>query len=375
MNDVVHIVCLDAPSPPDYGGVFDLYYKVPSLAGMGTKIILHYFNYKGYRNAAGLEKYCFKRYSYKRSGFLRSIISGLPYIVSSRINSQLIERINSDDYPVLLEGIHCTGIIPYLKKGKRIVVRIHNDEAVYYDNLRRSEKNWVRKLYFIWEVILLKKYQASLNSVFAYFFVSTADLERFKKYRKDNLKFLPCFLPWQTISAVEGRGGYCLYHGNLSVSENEFAARWLIQNVFSKLNYKLIIAGKNACNKLGKIVQEYSNIEIIESPTDAKLHELIQNAHINVLPSMNRTGVKLKLLHALFVGRFCITNNDGIEGSGIKRNVYIANSADSYIWLIKDLMNKPFTQKEVEARKTLLEIYNNGKNAEKLKTLLSTHYQ
>jgi hypothetical protein len=39
----LHIVCHDVPYPPDYGGVFDLYYKIRTLHEQGIQILLHCF--------------------------------------------------------------------------------------------------------------------------------------------------------------------------------------------------------------------------------------------------------------------------------------------------------------------------------------------
>jgi hypothetical protein len=39
----LHIVCHDVPYPPDYGGVFDLYYTIRNLHEQGIKIHLHCF--------------------------------------------------------------------------------------------------------------------------------------------------------------------------------------------------------------------------------------------------------------------------------------------------------------------------------------------
>src|SRR5436190_824100 len=101
-----------------------MYYKIAAMASTGRRIILHYFQYKDNRNVQGLEKYCSEINAYERKPFLKSP-STLPYIVRSRINKELIARLNKDDHPVIVEGIHCSGIIPYLDKTKRVVIRMH----------------------------------------------------------------------------------------------------------------------------------------------------------------------------------------------------------------------------------------------------------
>jgi len=369
LSEYLHIVSLLAPSPPDFGGAFDLFYKIPALAKAGKKIILHYFDYKEGRTIEGLEQYCVEINKYNRTVFLKSLLTLKPYIVSSRIEAELIHRLNRDDYPVLLEGIHCTGIIPSLAKRK-ILVRVHNDEAEYYHQLYQNESNVLKSFYYLYEAILLKFYQKKLSTKPSFVFVSKEDKEKFKtKYHQPNQIFLPCFVPWQTINSLTEKGNYCLYHGNLSISENIHAALWLASSIFSQIDFPLIITGKNA-NDLKDKLPEDSNIELIENPSDEELTSLIQNAHINVLPSFNNTGVKLKFIHALFEGRFCVTNEAGAKGSGLYSGFHVANDNESMIQLIKDLLSKEFTQENIVERNELVQLYNNALNAERLIELL-----
>lgn len=370
MNEYLHIVSLIAPSPPDFGGVFDLYYKIPALAGTGKKIILHYFDYKKGRDVKDLEAYCEEINAYERGAFIKSLLTLKPYIVASRIEPELIHRLNRDDYPVLLEGIHCTGIIPHLNPNKKVMIRVHNNEAEYYQGLYDTESNFLKKLYFLYESTLLTKYQKQLPSSSIYAFVSTADQEVFKNlYKHPHQVFIPCFLPWQTVQSKTGMGSYCLYHANLSVPENYEAALWLTEQIFSKIDLPLIIAGRNA-DHLRELLQERKNIQLISDPSDEELRQLIQDAHVNVLPSLNATGVKLKLLHSLFEGRFCISNYNGVNGSGVEQYVTQADSVEDWVNTIQQKMSTVFTVELIEERNKICSIYNNTASAQKLSELL-----
>jgi hypothetical protein len=365
MNDPIHIVCLDAPSPPDYGGAIDMFYKIRALHSIGKKIILHYFNYKGKRNTIGLEDCCDEIHAYERSSFLSSLLTQKPYIISSRTSAQLIHRLNADNYPVLLEGLHCSGVIPHLAERK-VMIRMHNDEAVYYDILSKTEASFLKRLYYRYESSLLSRYQKKLLGNISLTFLSEADEKLFKeKYHYRRTFFVPLFIPWQRVESKPGKGEYCLYHGNLTVSENVKAAEWLIEKVFSKADMPLIIAGKNA-KALQGICSNYGKIKLVTNPSDAELTELIQNAHINVLPSMNATGVKLKLIHALLKGRFCITNYSGVAGSQLENHVALAETVEDWIRMIQSKQASMFSNDMIEARKAILSIYNNKLNAEKL---------
>jgi hypothetical protein len=371
VTNTIHIVCLDAPSPPDYGGAIDMHYKIKALHSIGKNIVLHYFDYKTNRNVQGLEACCSETNAYKRKNFFVSPSLSRPFIVQSRINDRLIQRLNEDSHPVLLEGLHCTGIIPFLKQKGRVLVRMHNDEASYYSQLSNTERSFAKKNFFRWESHLLHRYQNRLNRETSLVCLSGADkhlLER--KYGFRAVHFIPCFLPWQEANCQEGKGDYCLYHGNLSVAENEKAVFWLMENVFSKLTIPFVVAGKGASRRLFQMAGRNKQMRLISNPPADEMDALVRDAHIHVLPAMNNAGVKLKILNALLNGRHCITNENGIHGAGIADGVVVQNDAAAWLASIQELWAKEFTAVEREERKKLLSLYDNQANAQKLNALL-----
>jgi hypothetical protein len=272
-----------------------------------------------------------------------------------------------DNYPVLLEGIHCAGLLPALK-GKNVVIRMHNDEAEYYSRLVKTEKNILRKIFHANEARLLRGFQNDLPNDIPLACVSHSDMEVLSKtYQKTNLHYIPSFTPWQQLSNLDGRGNYCLYHGNMEVAENKAIATWLAENIFNGSQYQFKIAGKKAAMLS---ISKQVNIELINDPTDEALDELIRQAQINILPSLNNTGLKLKLLHATVIGRHVITNSAGVEGTDLGNAVTIANTIPEYQKEISALMQKPFTQGMNGGREKMLEVYNNKANAAKLSALL-----
>ena len=373
MDKGIHIVSLIAPSPPDYGAAFDIFYKIKVLARIGFRIHLHYFGYRG-RHHAGLENLCAEIHCYPRKTGLAGLKPFLPYIVSSRIHKDLIKRLNADDHPVILEGIHCTGIIPHLHQERCLMIRLHNDEAVYYDRLMHTEKNLLRKLYFRVEAQLLHQYQHRLPKEVPVAAVSALDQARFARdYSFSRVSFVPVLIPWQQLSCREGTGEYCLYHGNLQVAENEQAALWLIESVFSKRSRPLVIAGRKITERVKRKAAPLPHIRLVESPDDASLEDLIQHAQIHLLPSFNTTGVKLKLLHALWAGRFCVANKACVAGSGLEQEVVIAETPEDYLREVEGLFSTPFTTVHLENRRRSLQRYNNDRNAAQLIEILYSH--
>ena len=368
MDKQLHIVTHDVPWPVDYGGVVDLFYKIKALHHLGIKIHLHCFT-SNKNEQPHLLQYCESVHYYPRklSFSLSNLL--LPYIVQSRINNDLISNLNKDKHPVLLEGIHCSyPLYKDLLKDKIVWVRLHNVECNYYRKLFENESSFFKKIYYYTESVLLKKYENKLAKKASYLTVSLSDSDTYHKlFSPKSTFFLPVFSSWSKIKSTAGLGNYCLYHGNLSVNENIRAVEWLLNEVFSKCDFPFVIAGKNPSENLKNLAHRYNHTCIVENPSEFELDDLIRKAHINILPSFNNTGVKLKIVHALFNGKHCISNVIGVKGSGFEALCHTAEKAEEYINCIRKLLDLPFTEEDIKSREDLLTLlYNNDENAIKL---------
>lgn len=367
MKRNLHIVCLDVPWPPDYGGAIDMMNRILAFKRAGVGVHLHYFSYNKRGTPAELHQYCESVTVYERKTGLKGLSLQLPYIVASRINDELAENLNKDSLPVLLEGLHCTGVLPFIDyKNRKVVVRMHNEESLYYKELARAEKSLLRQLFFRRESRLISSYNTQLPPECVYACVSKEDVAALnEKWQLPNVVFIPTFPCWQQVKENERTGTYCLYQGNLSVAENEEAATWLIEKVFSKIDIPLVIAGKNPSKNLENLSAQFKHISIIANPSADKMNELVRDAQICLIPSFNKsvTGIRLKLLHTLFEGRHCIASEVMVKGTGLESACHIADSSTGYITTIKQLYKKPFTKEDTELREKLLgDTYNNDKN-------------
>ncbi|MBA2249232.1 MAG: glycosyltransferase [Chitinophagaceae bacterium] len=368
MDKHLHIVSLDVPYPPDYGGVFDLFYKLKALYDNGVKIHLHCFEY-GRGQQPKLNKYCESVNYYKRKLRLKGFSFRLPYIVSSRNNGDLINNLMKDDYPVLLEGIHCTYFLNNNSlRDKKVFVRLHNIESAYYRELAGSENNLFKKLFYINESHLLKKYERNIAGKATFICVSQKDAQVFKKdFPASNVLYLPVFLPYARVNSKIGKGNFCLYHGNLSIAENENAAVWLLDKVFHELLVTFIIAGKHPSESLKKKVAQKDNATLFADLSANEMEEIIRNAQLHVIPSFNTTGIKIKLLNALFNGRHCLVNSRTVEETGLEHLCHIADEANTFSEKLLELFPLAFDNYDIEDRKLILETeYDNDKNAQQL---------
>ena len=183
---------------------------------------------------------------------------------------------------------------------------------------------------------------------------------------------MPAFHPFESVSITESKSDYFLYHGNLSVGENNEAALFLINEVFNDIPQKLVIAGSKPSAELQKLAAENKNVELIQNCSPEKIYELIANAKCNILPTFQSTGIKLKLLAALFLGKDCIVNTPMVVNTGLESLCEVADTALEMKNKIAVIAKqKQFSSEKFKKRKEILEqSFSNKSGAEKLKKVI-----
>ena len=148
MEKHLHIISLCVPYPVDFGGAFDLFYKLLALQKEGVQIHLHCFN-NDKDEQPELNKYCASVNYYPRKKGHKACSTSLPYIVASRKNKALLANLLKDEYPILMEGIHCTFLLnDHRFDHRKKFVRLHNVEYEYYRSLSKSASSIFHKLYY-----------------------------------------------------------------------------------------------------------------------------------------------------------------------------------------------------------------------------------
>jgi hypothetical protein len=279
----------------------------------------------------------------------------------------LLKNLVQDGYPVLFEGIHTTGFADKLE-GRLMFLRSHNIEAGYYKGLARQEKDFIKKLYYKIEAVKLKSYEkhtaSQMQKVFA---VHPADRDYFNHYG-GNAEWIPVFHPFENVNLNSRLEDFVLFHGNLSVPENYRAVLFLQEHVMSRLPYEFVVAGKNPHPELQKKAKE-EKFKLIANPGTKQMQKLIKSAKVNLLYTPQQTGMKLKLLYAMFNAAHIVANTKMMTGTYLEQSVTVADTPET----IRQAVEEVFKQKTFDAeritqerRKILNRYYNNNVNAEKI---------
>lgn len=363
----LHIVSFDIPYPPDYGGAIDVFYKVKNLSEAGVEIFLHCPQYAGRKPSEALERLCKKVFYYPRKSGLNGVSLKYPYTVYSRRDKQLLHNLIRVEAPVFFDGISTAFYLSHPALRNRLkILRPQNVEQDYFLQLAGREKNLIKKLYYFLDSVLLKNFENRLKHADAFFTVAMHDHDFFKKkYPEAFHQYLPSFQPYNHIESLPGRGGYCLYHGNLGLAENKEAALFLLKKIIPESQLPFVIAGRNPDEQIFREAQKYPHCRIIANPSAEEMEELIKHAQMHVLPTFQNTGLKLKLLHALFNGRFVLVNKAMVFGTGLEKLCDICADEEEFLKNIRLRQEQFFGTAEIDKRKTVLcRHYNNPENAQ-----------
>jgi hypothetical protein len=357
-NKKLHIVALDVPFPADYGGAIDMFYRIKALHELGVELTLHVFEY-GRGQQAELEKYATVHY-YKRSRSILHLFSKRPFIVQSRLSRQLLNNLLKDDAPILMEGLHTSGILEHHELSKQVtMVRMHNIEHEYYRELAKNA-SFLKRLFFLLEARKLEKYTAILKQAKAVLAIKESDRCYFEKINLSSFH-VPAFFAFPQFELKETTP-FALFHGNLSVPENESAAIWLVKALEQEFSasFPLIIAGKNPSGSLIQFCNK-EHVQLVANPSESELKSLQESAQIHVFYSEAPSGIKLKLMNVLGTKGHILCNKNMLGYDGLEAFCIIENESEKFAKRFLELKEKTLSKAEYENRKSFISEHFNAK--------------
>ena len=359
----LQLVSFNIPYPPNYGGVIDVFYKIKELYQLKIDIYLHCFEYDRPQQKE-LEKYCKKVFYYHRSSKIKSFFSPIPFVVKNRENNLLINNLKKTNAPILFEGLHTTFPITKTTFNVKTFVRAHNIEHNYFKGLAKSESNILKKAFLLLESNKLKKYQSILKKVTGVFSISPSEQKYFSTQFKKKATYIPAFHNGHQSRTHKKNGSFILYHGDLRISDNIKAAKFLI-DVYKDSPYQLTIAS-NEFTSIKNTADKHKNIHLKKIDNQKVLETLFKEAHINTLITFQKTGIKLKLLNALHKGKFIIGNSEMIIDTGLETLCELANTKMEILEKTKYLFTKEFSEVEIDNRRDLLKSFSPTESAKKM---------
>jgi len=346
--------------PPDGGGKIRIYNNVKSLSKLydlhiliptpssnrdikGLKFLsksynIYSINIKHFLDSFPLTK---NFYFLLRSIFAKYPISGIYEFYS---NPQVIKLIKSDFSFIQLEHSWWYHSILKKRKGKLIIIE-HNYEYEYWKELGRSllkQKKYVTGLkYIIGSLKILQQEQEALKDADLILTVSERETNILKKFAlKGNIYTVPSGIDttlYTNYSLDVKRQDdyiYLIYVGSLNTPQTAEGAIFFIKEIWpllkqSPFKYKLYLVGRDPVRELEKLASEDQNIILTGFVEDVRLY--IAKSHIYIVPLRYGSGIRLKIMEAMAMGKPIVSTKKGAEGLNLHNcGLIIADRPDDF---------------------------------------------
>ncbi len=317
--------------------------------------------------------------------FINFLFSNLPYNLvrfKSKKFSDVIRKIlEKQDFDIIqLEGLALAFYVPVIRmySGAKIVMRAHNVEFKIWEGIVNQFKPGVKKFFAKIIYRRLRNFELkSLNQYDAIIPITPNDLEMFKNLGTEKPMFCAPF--GMDLTNLEKKSNNqtfpsLFFLGALDWIPNQEGLIWFLDKVWMDLKrnhpkLEFYVGGRNAPSWL---VKKINQKQIVFAGEVKNAHLFMNDKTIMVVPLFSGSGIRVKIIEGMALGKVIISTSAGIEGipATHEKNIIFADNSQEFISQIKRLIqdNKLRIRISTEAQKLIRKNFNNLAITSKLLT-------
>ena len=380
------LLCNKSPYPPSEGGPMAMNSVITGLLEAGHTVKVMAFNSEKYH--VDIESIP-EDYSKKtRIEFVdidlkirpkeafKNLFSDESYhvkrFISEEFNERLIKVLKKERFDVVqLEMIYMTPYIDTIRKHSKatIVLRAHNVEHKIWERMAKKTFFFAKRWYINHLVRTLRYYEMSvLDKVDGIAAITLTDAAYFRRVTATPVIDLPFGVDIDKFQPVFEVGDTpTFYHiGSMNWMPNEEAIKWFLKYVWDAVQKrvpeaKIYLAGRNMPRWLRKTKKK--NVIVVGEVPDA--HEFVNEHNIAVVPLLSGSGMRIKIIESMALGKTVITTLVGAEGIQYSEfeDIIIADNVPKMVENICRLYQHPEEAEAIglNARRLVEELYDNKK--------------
>ena len=289
---------------------------------------------------------------------LKTLFSGNSYQISrfyhKNMVAKLTEVLKGETFDIIhVESIYMAPYIPLLRKlsKAKILLRLHNTEHQIWERLSENERNPFKKLAYRINAHQLKRVERRiLHEVDGYMSISEPDYEYFHKTAPN--------VPGVVIPFGINVDDYDmedddyiatdkpeLFHlGSMNWSPNVEGIEWFLDEVWPEIlavhpDLTFTLAGHDIPERISK--RHDPNVTVAGSVPNA--NEFMMDYDIMVVPLLSGSGIRIKIVEAMALGRIVITTTIGAEGLDVQngKHLFIADTPEEFVAIINKCVAMP----------------------------------
>lgn len=352
--------------PPDSGGTIVTYYLLRHLAARGHHITLWPISeVRGTpKLGEGIELFPQTFPVPRHHSLGRVLLSSLtarPYAISRYLDRRVLREIRRVLDPsrydlIQVDHLHLAeyGLAIDRREQPPRVLLVHNVESVLWERLADVEPHPIKKIFGKYQAHKLRRYEIAVLSQYdAVVTLSPIDAARLQE-----------LCPYAHVGAIPPGVDDELFH-SLDISEEPYAvaflgpldwvpnadgARWFCREIWPKIKAHIpqarcYIVGRHPPRDL----LAGSHQDVVLMGYVPEVSPIMACASVFVVPIRIGSGVRLKILHALAMGKAVVTTSVGCEGLELMddEHLWVADTPQEFADKVIALLHAPATRRRL----------------------------
>lgn len=273
--------------------------------------------------------------------------------ISEAFKAKLIEVLTHNSFDIVqIETVYLAPYIPTIQafSKAKIVIRSHNIEHRIWKRLADNCPSFLKKWYLNHLAKTLKLYELNaLNTADGIITISKPDMDYFMQNGcRKPIKVISFGISQEKIKTINPKESDMTestfnigYIGAMNWFPNIEGVKWFFDEVWNKafLSQTKIhfhLAGR----AISKDFYEFASANVTIHGEVEDAYQFINNCDIMITPLFSGSGIRIKIVESMLLGKPVITTTIGAEGINYrdKHDIIIANSADGFTDAIKLLV-------------------------------------
>jgi glycosyltransferase involved in cell wall biosynthesis len=280
------------------------------------------------------------------------IFSGKPYnavrFIDRKFGKALAQLLDENTYDVIqLEGLYVCPYIPIIRRKSKatIVYRSHNIEFEIWERAAQMASG-LRKFYLRNLSKRIKRFEMALINHYDLLVPITERdgelLDNLGNTRKKHISQTGIDASVLVPNSKNLEHPSLFHIGSLEWAPNQEGLVWFLANCWAEIHQKypslrFYIAGRNAPLWLQN---KFSLPNVIFEGEVADAYQFINSKSIMLVPLFSGSGMRIKIIEGMALGKSIVTTPIGAEGIGVSanENIVIAENAAEFVSKISQLV-------------------------------------
>lgn len=349
-------LCIKPPYPPVDGGTMAMHSVTQGLLREGCEVkVLAVETDKhplqadllpeAYREATGIES-VYVDLRVKPLQAAAAMFCGDSYhverYVSISFTNKLKKVLQQEEFDVVhVESIFLTPYVPLIRRlsNAKVILRAHNVENLIWRSVAQSTRHGLKRWYLKHLALTLRVYEVDhVKDYDGVVCITQCDADWF---RANGCRRPMTVVPFGVESGAPTRAlkqsdnpTISLYHlGAMDWMPNQEGVRWMLEEVWPVVHREvpqaqLYLAGRKMPERWLKT--QIEGVTIVGEVPDA--HRFIADKQVNVVPLLSGSGIRVKIIEAMSMGKAVVTTTVGAQGINYTdgENLLIADTPEQF---------------------------------------------